>query len=107
METKMCADFTHFCGKFAQLDLHQLAKCPEASSKFVLALGEEQFMRAVIIRFRHEDICEAVQIAVAGAGVNEFLRGGDAVLFKHHHKQFRFHDRTGEEQFHAPTLNHG
>ena len=59
-------------------------------------------MRAIVIGFRHEDIGEAVQVAAVGrVWLGKFLGGGDAVLLQHDQEQFRFHNRTGEEQFHT------
>jgi hypothetical protein len=64
-------------------------------------------MSALVIRFWHEDMGEAAQVAVVGqGGIGEFLRGGDAVLFEHHHEQFRFDDLAGEEMFHGAEFSH-
>ena len=72
-----------------------------ARSKFVFPLREKQLMSAVEIRFGNENICGTIQIAVVGrGGVNEFLRGGDAVLFEHHHQHLRIHHRAGIKRFH-------
>ena len=77
----------------------------DLGSKLVLAFGEEKLAGAFVIGFRHEDVGGAGQITVVRrGGVNELLCGGDAVFFQHHHQQFRFDDRAGEEQFHAGNL---
>ncbi len=73
--------------------------------KLVLALGEEQLPGAVVVRLGHEDLRGPAQIAVLGrGGIDERLRGGDAVLFEHDHQQLGFDDRPGEEQFHAASV---
>ena len=74
-------------------------------SQFILALGVEKLVGAVVIRGRHEDAGGPVQVAIVRrGGVHEFLRGGDAVFFQHHHEHFGVHDRTGVKQFHAENL---
>jgi hypothetical protein len=78
---------------------------PLCELKFVLAFGEKQLVRAVEIRFGHEHVREAVQVAVfRRGGIDKFLRGGDVVFFQHHDEQLRFNDQTGEEKFHALNL---
>jgi len=73
--------------------------------QFVFALGEKKLARALVIGFRHQDIGGAVQIAIVRRGrINPFLRGGNAVLFQHHHQQFCFNDRAAEKKFHADNL---
>ena len=75
------------------------------SSKLVFAFGVEKLVGAVVIGFRHEDLGGAVQVAVVRrGGIHERLRGGDAVLFEHHHEHLGVDDRAGVEQFHAENL---
>ena len=75
---------------------------PQSSSQLVFALGEKQLPGAVEIRFGHQDIRQAIQVAVVRqGGIHKFLRGGDAVFFQHHHQQFRFDDLTGVKNFHS------
>lgn len=62
-------------------------------------------MRAFVIGFRHKNIGGTTQVTVVSrGGINEFLRGGDAMFFQHDDEQFRFDNRTGEEQFHTKSL---
>ena len=62
-------------------------------------------MGAVIVCFRHGDLGGTTQIAVVGRdGVNERLRGGDAVLVEHGDKHLGVDDRAGVEQFHTGNL---
>jgi len=76
-----------------------------SSSQFIFALGVEQLVGAVVIRGRHEDAGGPVQIAIVRrGGIHEFLRGGYAVFFQHHHEHLGVHDRTGVKQFHAENL---
>ena len=77
----------------------------QAGSKLVLAFGVEELVGAVVISFGHEDPGGAAQIAVIRrGGVRERLRGGDAMLFQHHHEHLGVHDRAGVKQFHARNL---
>ena len=77
----------------------------ELCLKFVFAFGEEQLVGAVEIGLGDEDVGQAVEVAVIGrGGVHEFLRGGDAVLFEHHHERFRVDDGAGVEKFHRDIL---
>ena len=81
--------------------------CPSVAkkSKLVLAFGEKKLVGAVVIRLGNEDIGQSVQIAVVGlAGVNEFLRGGDAVFFQHDDEHLRVDDRAGVKPFHKENL---
>jgi hypothetical protein len=60
---------------------------------------------AFVIGFRHEDLGGTVQVAVVRrGGILERLRGGDAVLFEHHHEHLGVDDRAGVKQFHAENL---
>jgi hypothetical protein len=78
-------------------ELHYIAG-NHSRLKLILALREEQLAGLIKIFLRHEDLGWTVQVAIVGqSGILEFLRGGDTVLFQHHHKQFRFDDRAGEE----------
>jgi len=73
--------------------------------KFVLALGVKQFECAVVIGFRHKNLRWAAQITVVRrGGVNERLRGGDAVFVEHGDEHFGIDDRAGIKQFHAENL---
>jgi hypothetical protein len=68
------------------------------ASEFVFALSEEKLVGTLIIGFRDENVGRAVQIAVVWrTWVHILLRGGDAMLFQHHHEQFCFDDRAAEE----------
>ena len=76
-----------------------------AGSKLVLALGVEELPGAVVIGHRHEDLGRAAQITVVRrGGIHEGLRGGDAMLFKHHYEHLGIDDRAGVKQFHAANL---
>ena len=76
-----------------------------AKSKLILALGVEELVSARVIGFRDEDLAEAVQVAVVRrGGVHEILRGGDAVLFEHHHEHVGVDEGAGVKQFHAGDL---
>ena len=66
-------------------------------------------MRAVVIGFRHEHFGGAIQVFVTVrlARVNELLRRGDAVLFKHDDEHLGVDDRAGVEvSFYAQSLIH-
>ncbi len=53
-------------------------------------------MGAGIIGLGHEDFAGTAQIAVVRrGGVNEGLRGDDAVLLEHHHEHVGIHERAG------------
>ena len=70
--------------------------------QFILALGVKQLVGAGIIRLRHEDFREPVQVAVVGrAGIGKLLRGDDAVFVEHRHEHLGVDDRAGVEKFHA------
>ena len=79
--------------------------CAHLWLKLIFAFGVKQFVGAVIIGFRHEDLGATAQIAVVGrGGVNERLRGGDAVLVEHGDEHLGVDDRAGVKQFHAGNL---
>ena len=62
-------------------------------------------MGAGIIRFRHEDLGGAAQVAVVGqGGVNKRVRGDDAVLLQHHDEHLGVDERAGVEKFHLKNL---
>ena len=62
-------------------------------------------MGTIIIGFGNEHFREAIQVAVVGQrGVNEFLRGYDAMLLEHHEEHLGVDDRPGVEKLHAEKL---
>ncbi len=74
------------------------------SSQLILPLRIKQLVRAFIIRFRHKDLRRAAQIAFVGCDwINKFLRGGDAMLFQHHHEHFSVDHRASVKKFHAAS----
>ena len=73
--------------------------------QLTLTLGVEKPVGAVEIGFQDKDCGGTVQIAVVRrGGVNEFLRGGDAVFFQHHDEHLGVDERAGVEKFHAGNL---
>ena len=73
--------------------------------QLTLALGVKKPVSAVVIGFWDKDCGGTVQIAVVRrGGVHECLRGGDAVLFQHHHEHLGVDDRAGVKDFHAGNL---
>jgi len=52
--------------------------------QLIFALGVEELMGAVVIGFGHKNFGRAIQVAVVGrGGIDEFLRGDDAVFLEH------------------------
>ena len=67
-----------------------------SASQFIFALGVEKLVGAGIIGFRDEDLAGAIEVAIVGrGGVREILRGGDAVLFEHHHEHVGVDEGAG------------
>ena len=56
-------------------------------------------MSALVVLLGDENFCGPVEVAVVGAGVNEFLRRGDAVFFEHHDEHLCIDDGAGVEKF--------
>jgi hypothetical protein len=78
---------------------------PVLRSQFIFALGVEELVGAVVIGVGDEDFGGAVQVAVVGeAGVDEFLRGVDAVFLEHDDQHLGVHDGAGVEKLHADNL---
>ena len=74
-------------------------------SKLILALRVKQPMRAIVIRLRHQNLYQAVQVAfIRQAGIDKRLRGGNAVLFEHHHEHLDIHQRACIEKFHVRSM---
>lgn len=70
--------------------------------QLILALGIEKFIGAVIVGFRYEDLGGTTQIAIVRqSGIDEGLRGGDAMLVEHHDQHLGIDERAGVEQFHG------
>ena len=74
------------------------------ASKFILPVRIKQLVCALIIRFRDKDLRRTAQVALVRCGwVNKFLRGGNAMLFQHHHEHFSIDHRAGVKKFHAAS----
>jgi hypothetical protein len=73
--------------------------------QLIFALGVEELMGAVVIGFGHKNFGRAIQVAVVGrGGIDEFLRGDDAVFLEHDHEHLGVHDGAGVEKLHAGKL---
>jgi hypothetical protein len=66
---------------------------------FLLAV--KKVVGAAVFRFRDKDFGQAVQIEFIAVGIDEFLGGGDAVLFEHSDEQFGVRQRACVEKLHA------
>ena len=72
------------------------------SLQFVFALGVEQLVRPVVIRFGHEHFGGTIQVAVIGqVWLYELLRRGDTVFLQHHHEHLGVNHRPGIKKFHT------
>jgi hypothetical protein len=73
--------------------------------QLIFAFGVEELMGAVVIGFGHEDLGQAIQVAVVGqARVREFLSGADAVFLEHDHEHLGVHEGASVEKLHAGKL---
>ncbi len=62
-------------------------------------------MGAVVVGFGDEDFGQAVEVEFVAFGVDEFLRGGDAVFFQHDDQQFDINEWAGVEEFHEEVIS--
>jgi hypothetical protein len=67
--------------------------------ELVFAFGVEELVGAFVVGFGDEDFGHAIEVEFVAFGIDEFLRGDDAVLFEHGDEEFGVYERACVEEF--------